>query len=461
MTHKYLQVREQVIAAAKTVPGQRVPSEHEICRTYGVSRTTAIKALNSLAADRLVRREVGRGTFLVRRRVNTALQLLVNRHDRTFQQAASRLAAAFAAANPDIDLRLEAVDSTQWTREIITRPGMKVICTSHTGYHSASGVLRPLHDLPGFEALCRGLLAPFVAWRTDAAGGRLCDALPLMLTPDALLINRSLAEELGLDADRGPADWSELADWAAMARRAQRHGQAAMGAVIAPGHRLPLSYLHTGNGCRHVLHSDGAMVVFDSAPIEAWLALFHGLHHSGAMPLHPADSVDPVLLGNALFSPWGSTSAIGLQRDLGGGDRIAVRPIPPVRAGQRSCSEIGGLEVAMVQNLACTAAELDAAWRLVRFLVGDPSAQRTMIEAFSCLSILRELHVEQCADPRFAPFAALLEGGVRRSDHPLQHQVMRIVRTYFHRCVLGDLPVVRAAERIAEACQLQLEIGLA
>ncbi|MBN8524253.1 MAG: extracellular solute-binding protein [Planctomycetes bacterium] len=459
MAYKYLQIRDKVINQAKRTPGNRVPSEHEICRMFAVSRTTAIKALNSLAADKLVRREVGRGTFLVRSQVNAVIHLLVNRHDRNFTSFANLIAPAFSAANPDVDVRVDAVDATQWVREIITRPGMKVACASHVGYLSDSGILRPLHDLPGFEPLCKRLL-PYVAWRTGADGKALCDSLPLMLAPDALLINLGLAEELGLDAVRGPADWAELADWAGRARRVQRHGQPAMGASIVPGHRLPLSYLLSSSGCRHVIRAEGGRVGFDSSGIETWLSFFHGLHHNGAMPLYPAGNLDPVLLGNALFSPWGSTWAISQQRDLANGERLAVQRIPPVRAGQRSCCEIGGLEVALVRNLECSEAELDAAWRLVRFMVGDQSAQRLLVDTFSCLSVLRGLHEEQCADPRFRPFIDLLEGGVRRSDHPLQHPLLRIVHAYFHRCVLGDLTVARAAERIAEGCALQIEIGV-
>lgn len=458
MAYKYLQIRDKVISLAKKAPGNRVPSEHEICRMFAVSRTTAIKALNSLAADKLVRREVGRGTFLVRSRVNAVVHLLVNRHDRNFARFAQALAPAFGAANPDVEVRVDAVDATQWMREIITRPGMKVVCASHTGYLSDSGVLRPLHDLPGFEPLCRRLL-PYVAWRQGADGRPLCDALPLMLAPDALLINHGLADELGLDAENGPADWAELADWAGRARRVRRHGQPAMGASIVPGHRLPLSYLLTASGCRHVIADEAGQVRFDHSGVEGWLSLFHGLHHGGAMPLYPAGNLDPVLLGNALLSPWGSTWAINQQRDLANGERVGVRRIPPVRAGQRSCSEIGGLEVALVRNLECGDAELDAAWRLIRFMVGDMPAQRLLVDTFSCLSPLRALHDEQRADPRFQPFVALLEGGVRRSDHPLQHPLLRIVHAYFHRCVLGDLPVARAAERIAEGCALQIEIG--
>lgn len=116
MAYKYQQVREQVISRARRSPGNRLPSEHEICALFSVSRSTAIKALNSLEADKLVRREAGRGTFLVRRRVNTPILLLINRHDRTFARVATPLVELFAAANPGIDVRVDLVDGTQWMR---------------------------------------------------------------------------------------------------------------------------------------------------------------------------------------------------------------------------------------------------------------------------------------------------------------------------------------------------------
>lgn len=459
MAYKYQQIRDQVIAQAMRAPGNRVPSEHEICRQFGVSRTTAIKALNSLAADRLVRREVGRGTFLVRRRVNTAIRLLVNGLDTHFSRVAARLVAAFADANPDVDVQVDPVDSTRWIREIITRPGMKVLCASHVGYLSEVGVLQPLHGLPGFAATTRRLLDGQIAWRRQPGGETVCDSLPLMLCPEMLAINRGLAGQLGLDADRGPADWGELAGWLARARRQVRHGQPAMGAAIVPGNRLPMSWLLTANGGRHVIHDDGTTVSFDGAAVASWLELFRRLHREGAMPLYPAGRIDPVLPGNALASLWASTWVIGQQRVLAPDERIAILPIPPPVRGGPSCSEVGGAEVAVVRSLAASDRELDAAWRLVRFLAADPAAQRLLVDDFTSLSVLRDVHEQQRADPRFAPFVAALAGGIRRCDHPLQHPLLRIMHTCFHRCVLGDLAVARAAARIGEACALQLEIA--
>src|SRR6478672_3776326 len=64
----YAQVRERLVERIRSgewKPGQLIPSEFEIAAEFGVSQGTARKAISALAAERLVMRQQGRGTFVV------------------------------------------------------------------------------------------------------------------------------------------------------------------------------------------------------------------------------------------------------------------------------------------------------------------------------------------------------------------------------------------------------------
>lgn len=63
----YFQLREAIlreIHARGLAPGDQLPTEAELERRYGVSRSTIRQALNDLAADGVIRRIQGKGTFV-------------------------------------------------------------------------------------------------------------------------------------------------------------------------------------------------------------------------------------------------------------------------------------------------------------------------------------------------------------------------------------------------------------
>ena len=74
--HQLLGVLRGRIESGDIGVGDRLPSEADLVRDYGVSRTTARRALDELRRQGLVRREPGRGTFLTVPRMHSNLAYL-------------------------------------------------------------------------------------------------------------------------------------------------------------------------------------------------------------------------------------------------------------------------------------------------------------------------------------------------------------------------------------------------
>jgi GntR family transcriptional regulator len=119
----YLTLRDWIYAGSFTT-GAQLPTETELCGTFGVSRVTVRKAIDLLASDGLVSRQQGRGTFVTERAADAPLT-------GEMDQLLKRLAALGGKTQVShVKSEIIAADDEMATDLGLSR-GDSVLCVSH------------------------------------------------------------------------------------------------------------------------------------------------------------------------------------------------------------------------------------------------------------------------------------------------------------------------------------------
>ena len=71
--HQLLEIIKIKIKEGTWSPGDRIPSEAELCDTYGVSRTVVRQALRELESENIIIRRKGKGTFVAKPKISEGL----------------------------------------------------------------------------------------------------------------------------------------------------------------------------------------------------------------------------------------------------------------------------------------------------------------------------------------------------------------------------------------------------
>ncbi|MCL4516652.1 MAG: GntR family transcriptional regulator [Firmicutes bacterium] len=78
-------LREE-IESGVYLPGDRIPTESELSKNFGVSRVTVKQGIQKLVVDGLLYRQQGKGTFVTSPKVNRKLSGLISFHDEMLQK---------------------------------------------------------------------------------------------------------------------------------------------------------------------------------------------------------------------------------------------------------------------------------------------------------------------------------------------------------------------------------------
>jgi GntR family transcriptional regulator len=146
----YLQVKDLLVASLESGewrPGEAIPSESDLALRFGVSQGTTRKAIDALAADNLVVRRQGKGTFVAthtEEKASTFRFLRIRRSDGRDEYPASRI----------LDVR-RGKASTDIGRLLDIKPGSPVIMLRRVLEFSGEPVVLDEIVLPA--GLFRGL----------------------------------------------------------------------------------------------------------------------------------------------------------------------------------------------------------------------------------------------------------------------------------------------------------------
>ena len=147
----YLQVKESLVrrlVEGAWQPGQLIPSEMELARELGVSQGTVRKALDVLAADNLLIRKQGRGTYVAEPEESRILfnffRLVPDTGERTFPNSKTVRRTKAAATRVEAAALGVAKGSMIWRIERIRTFGNDPLLVET--------IALPAARLPGFEA---------------------------------------------------------------------------------------------------------------------------------------------------------------------------------------------------------------------------------------------------------------------------------------------------------------------
>ncbi|HEY1369132.1 MAG TPA: extracellular solute-binding protein [Gaiellaceae bacterium] len=437
-------------------PGERLPTEHELCAIYEISRTPVTRALSELAQDGVILRHRRRGTFVnphwVQRQPN-GRELRIVVPDGPWEDMIRE------ATPPGVGVNVARVNLPD-LHQVLTRaiaegrgPDLAVLDSVWVAEFAAAGFLRPLDELAPdwlrdeYEA---DFVQPFVA--ANRVDGQTV-AVQAEADVAGIWYRRDDLAALGLQP---PATWAELV---AVGRAlAAKHRSASHPIVLPGGSRggetttYCLLALLASNGVS-VLGPDG--VTLDTPRTVEALDFLRDLVATGLLP---AEAVTyewdrPIRMlgqGHATISFGGSYEGPALAEAAGvSADEVWQHfgfVATPAGPSGPSSTLAGG----MVYGILRQAAYPEQAMHLLEHLVSADGLARMSRTTSQIPS--RRTAVAAVADssPLLSATAAMLERAVVRPATPAYARVSSQLQALLESVLTGRLDPASASERTAD-----------
>jgi GntR family transcriptional regulator len=211
----YRQVRDALIRRIVDrvwLPGEPLPSEMQLAADLGVSQGTVRKALDAMAAENLVVRRQGRGTYVARHDEERVLfqffKLVPDEGARSFPQSQvlSCISARANAAECQV-LNLKRSSRIIRIRRIRSIDGRPVVAEAlslpEALFPGLSDMELP-NNLYGLYAMSFGLSVASTTEKLKAVSAEPADAAALQVAPNTALLK---IDRLAFSLDQVPIEW--------------------------------------------------------------------------------------------------------------------------------------------------------------------------------------------------------------------------------------------------------------
>ncbi|NIV29888.1 MAG: extracellular solute-binding protein [Anaerolineae bacterium] len=464
-------IREQIESGVWR-PGERIPTEQDLCHLYHISRSPVRQALNELARDGLLVRRPGLGTF-----VNTRgsagpapdAPIRVMSSDPSWSDVLDRVSDVWNADHPEqkATFDVEVVDHSQFYDLLSaavgsgTAPDVAMVDSVWVAGLAQSGFLYAFEDLDpqgDHDGSVADLYPAFV--EANSFDGRLY-GLPIKTDASLLWYRRDLFAREGLEP---PQDWDDLLQVARhflQPRVQEQYGlvaSLAFPAGTAAGEATVYSLMpfiwSAGGG---VFDAGAKHVILDGPGARRALQFVRELvtlHHVSLPDVvnHRWDTT-PWLFGSGQVAmALGGSYESRIIRDTSGwGDGEFDQRVgcvaPPAAPGGSPVSTVGGTSYVILRQCRRPALVMDVLRSAIHpDVVGD--LYRSMLQSLPCLSF--DAFLSPQAEPLLARVSSMISAGRARPSIPGYFKVSRQLQAMFEAAIADSAPVDDIVRRTAE-----------